>query len=272
MVFNLDGKVAVVTGGASGIGLHYAKELLRNGVQGVTLADVNPTNGDIAIKEIDNEFGINRAIFVKTDVRDRQQLENAFQKTVEKFRFFDILVNNAGILNDAIWEEQIDINVNGTIHGILLAIDDFFPKYKQSHEGVIVSIASTAAVDCYVHIPIYSATKAAIVALTRAWGTPEIYETKKTRFFSVAPGVTFTPLIFDMYGRNLGPVYEEYLRNHLDKGLWPSQEPDHVAKELMKLIKFAHNGSMWIVEGGDPAYEYIQADRYVQKKNVLKTE
>ncbi|CAG9854694.1 unnamed protein product [Phyllotreta striolata] len=271
MAFDLKKKVAVITGGASGIGLCYAKALLTNGVQAVTLADVNPEYGNKAIREIDNEFGINRAIFVQCDVRNIEDLERVFYKTVEKFKFVDILINNAGILNDAIWENQIAINVNGTVNGILVAMDKFFPKYKQSGEGVIVNIASITGIDFHPHVPIYSGTKSAVVGFTKSWGVREIYDQKKTRFVAVAPGVTLTPLILDIHGRNLGPVYEQYLREKLDNGMYPTQEPEHVANELVKVVKHAENGSVWVVEGGEPAFEYIPVDpRLQRKKNVLK--
>ncbi|XP_074025936.1 15-hydroxyprostaglandin dehydrogenase [NAD(+)] isoform X2 [Leptinotarsa decemlineata] len=111
MVFEIKGKVALITGGASGLGLSHAKELLRNGLKGVTLADVNENFGKTALDEIEKEFGKERAIFVKTDVTVREDFENAFEKTVEHFKNVDILVNNAGIFNDAIWEKEIAINL-----------------------------------------------------------------------------------------------------------------------------------------------------------------
>ncbi|XP_057665466.1 15-hydroxyprostaglandin dehydrogenase [NAD(+)]-like [Diorhabda carinulata] len=268
MVFNINGKFAVITGGASGIGLHYAKELLRNGLQGITLADINPTIGKTALEEIEKEFGPGKAIFVETDVTSRQQFENAFQKTVDRFKHIDILINNAGILNDRVWEREIDINMNGTIHGILLATEKFLTKYQQGPEAVIVNIASTAAWDFYPHIPIYSATKSAVIALTKSWGVEHFYNKWNIRFIAICPGITFTPLIFDMSGRNLGKPYEEHLQFTINK--WPGQKPEHVAEEVMRVIKFAPNGTAWLIEGGEPAYEVIPIDRNTQKKNLLQ--
>ncbi|KAJ8959634.1 hypothetical protein NQ318_021821 [Aromia moschata] len=111
MSFNLKNKVALITGGASGIGLHYAKELLRKGAKGVTLADVNPQFGANALKGIQDEFGANKAIFVKTDVTNIHEFEDAFKKTLESFGNIDILFNNAGIMNDSVWEKEVAINI-----------------------------------------------------------------------------------------------------------------------------------------------------------------
>ncbi|XP_028134446.1 15-hydroxyprostaglandin dehydrogenase [NAD(+)]-like [Diabrotica virgifera virgifera] len=272
MVFDISEKIALITGGASGIGLHYAKELLRNGLQGVTLADVNPSAGASALEELEKEFGPNKAIFVHTDVRDRQQFESAFKKTVETFKYVDILFNNAGIMNDTIWNEELDVNVKGTIIGILLAIEDYFPKYKQGPEAVIVNIASTAAFDFYPHIPIYCSTKAAVSALTKCWGVPHFYDKLKVRFTALCPGPTITPILSNISGRLLGQMYDDYVQPGLKDGTYLFQKPEHVAQEAIKILKYAPNGTLWLIEGGEPCYEFIPADRFTQKGNFLKTE
>uniref|UniRef100_A0A1Y1N9I9 Uncharacterized protein n=1 Tax=Photinus pyralis TaxID=7054 RepID=A0A1Y1N9I9_PHOPY len=105
------GKVALISGGGAGIGLQYAKELLRNGLRAVTLADINKVNGENALKEIQEEFGHEKAIFVQVDVAEKDQYEEAFKQTVDKYKNLDIVVNNAGVMNDAIWERQISINL-----------------------------------------------------------------------------------------------------------------------------------------------------------------
>ncbi|XP_018566141.1 15-hydroxyprostaglandin dehydrogenase [NAD(+)]-like [Anoplophora glabripennis] len=111
MVFNIQGKVALVTGGGSGLGLEYAKILLRNGAKGVTLADIDSGLGNVALSQMNKEFGPDKTIFVTTDVSNIKQFEDAFRKTIETFGYVDILINNAGILNDGIWEKEISINV-----------------------------------------------------------------------------------------------------------------------------------------------------------------
>ncbi|KAJ8923437.1 hypothetical protein NQ315_001996 [Exocentrus adspersus] len=264
MVLNLVGKIALVTGGASGLGLQYAKELLKNGVKAVTLADVNFNFALVALSEIEKEFGPNRALFVKTDVTDKQQFENAFQKTVEKFKHVDILINNAGIFNDKIWEEEIAVNINGVIHGILLGLENYLFKYKQGPEAVIVNISSIAGLDVFPFIPIYCATKAAITALTRNWGTSDHYERTKVRVFTICPGATATPLLTGVSGRNLGAVYEDMLQEAF-RGL-PVQETEHVAKELVKLIQSCPNGTVWAIEDGKPSYEYVFPERETMQK------
>ncbi|KAG5880306.1 hypothetical protein JTB14_003706 [Gonioctena quinquepunctata] len=266
MVFVIKDKVALITGGASGLGLQYAKQLLRNGLKGVTLADLNPKLGIEALDQIKQEFGHNKAIFVKTDVTQIDSLEGAFRKTIDTFHHIDIVFNNAGILNDAVWEKQISINLNGMIHGMLLALEKYLPKYQRGPEAVIVNISSIAGVMGSPHVPIYSATKHAVIGLTRSWGVSSFFKKRKVRVIAVCPGVTMTPLIHDMANRSLGTQYEE---NGKDVASFPIQYPRTAAEEVIEVVKYAPNGSVWVVEGGEPAYQYIFPDRVEMKKNVL---
>ncbi|KAF2901004.1 hypothetical protein ILUMI_05182, partial [Ignelater luminosus] len=110
MAYDLNGKIILVTGGATGIGFSCIKEILRAGAQAVTIADINELKGEVAVKDITKEFGPNRAVFVKTDVTNAEQFENAFKKTIQIWKGIDVLINNAGVLNDADWELEIAIN------------------------------------------------------------------------------------------------------------------------------------------------------------------
>ncbi|CAH1108278.1 unnamed protein product [Psylliodes chrysocephalus] len=267
MVFDINGKVALITGGASGVGLEYAKALLRNGLKAVTLADVNGDLGNKALIEISQQFGSKRAIFSKTDVTKIDQLEDSFKKTVETFGNIDIVFNNAGILNDAIWEKQISINVNGVIHGMILALETYLPTYHQGPEAVIVNISSIAGVIGTAHVPIYSATKHAVIGITRSWGQPAFYKKFNVRVVAVCPGVTDTPLISEMNGRSLGDIYEENGKEFV--GELTVQTPEVLAEEVMNIVKYGPNGSVWIVEGGEPAYQYVFPDRNQMKYNQI---
>ncbi|XP_074031995.1 15-hydroxyprostaglandin dehydrogenase [NAD(+)] [Leptinotarsa decemlineata] len=266
MVFTIKGKVAIITGGASGLGKQYAKELLRNGLKAVILADLNQKLAIDALTELENEFGPNRAIFVRTDVTQKESFEDAFKETIKVFGAIDILFNNAGILNDAIWEKQILVNLNGMVHGMLLALEKYLPDYQQGPEAVVVNISSIAGVIGSPHVPIYCATKHAVLGLTKSWGVSSFYRKFKVRVVAVCPGITRTPLISDMADRSLGTHYEE---NGKDLAAFPVQDPETAAKEVVEVVKYAPNGSVWVVEGGEPAYQYIFPEREEMKKNVL---
>jgi len=260
--FEIENKVALITGGASGLGFQYALGLLERGAKGVTLADINAEIGNQALTEIESKYGKNKAIFVKTDVSNYDDYEDAFKKTVEKFQNVDILLNNAGIMNDAIWEKEIAININGTIYGILLGLDNYLPKHKSGPEALIVNVSSVAGVDAFGSLPIYVGTKFAVHGMTLSWGLPVHYERTKVRVVGVCPGVTMTPLITESENRNLGRAYENSRIAELKSSKCLRQEPEQIVPGVMKVIEKAPSGTMWILEGGEPPYQYQMLDRF----------
>ncbi|KAK4876771.1 hypothetical protein RN001_009277 [Aquatica leii] len=252
-MIELKGKVAVVTGSGSGIGLHYATELLNNDLKGVTIVDINEKNGMKALEELQKKFGNDRVIFVKTDITDIKQFEDAFKKTVEKFGHVDILINNAGVLDDRIWEKQISINVNGTINGILLAIQNYICKHKSGAEGVVVNISSVVGLDISTVVPIYGATKHAVTSLSRSFGSDVYYDLSKVRVFCVCPGSVETELMQGWLDKSLKPEYTSELKKMNISTKY--QSGTHVAQNMVKLIKDAPNGSVWVIEENTAPYK-----------------
>ncbi|XP_015371683.1 PREDICTED: 15-hydroxyprostaglandin dehydrogenase [NAD(+)]-like, partial [Diuraphis noxia] len=107
---DIKGKVAMVTGGAAGIGRAYCEELLKNGAK-VSICDINE---DVGIKLADllgAKFGNVKVIFCPCDVTDYPQFQDAFRKTIAAFGGLDIVVNNAGVFNDRFWEFEVDVNL-----------------------------------------------------------------------------------------------------------------------------------------------------------------
>lgn len=249
------GKVALISGGAAGIGLQYAKELLRNGLRAVTLADVNEERGIEAVEDLTREFGRNKSLYVKTDVTDKEQFADAFERTVDKFKNIDILVNNAGIMNDAIWEREIGINFVGTVIGCILGLHHYLPKYKTAKEGIIVNVASTTGLEVFGAIPIYVATKHAVVGLTQSWGTESHYKRTQVRFLALCPGPTDTTLALDGLDKNLGPSYQDIFRE--SQPFVTLQGSEYVAKGLIHAIVNGENGSIWVVEDSETPYEVV---------------
>lgn len=92
---------------------------------------------------------------------------------------------------------------------MLLGMEKYLPKYKQGEEALIVNVSSVAGTQGYPFVPIYTATKHAVLGISRSWGNPDFYEQTKVKVICLCPGVTLTPLITEMSGRNLGNRYEE---------------------------------------------------------------
>ncbi|PNF31053.1 15-hydroxyprostaglandin dehydrogenase [NAD(+)] [Cryptotermes secundus] len=255
---DIKGKTALVTGAATGIGLEYVKELLRNGAQHVAVCDLDSRKGEKAVRDLQAEYGVDRAIFIKTDVTNTAELEEAFKKTYTTFKALDIVINNAGILDDGRWELEIAVNVNAVVRGTLLGFQ-YMGKDKGGKGGVVVNIASILGLAPMAGCPVYVGTKHAVIGITRSFGLPYHLDRTGVRVLAMCPGVTDTPLISEAHLRQLMGEWGEECGRELDE--LPKQKPENVAKGMIHLIKKGKNGSVWVSEGGSPAYEVRIPDR-----------
>ncbi|XP_055016006.1 15-hydroxyprostaglandin dehydrogenase [NAD(+)]-like [Boleophthalmus pectinirostris] len=113
----LSGKVALVTGGAMGIGRAMVEELLTNGAK-VALLDVSAAAGTSLVENLEEKFGKDKTLFIECDVQSEEQLKAAFQKIVETFGKLDIVCNNAGVFDETQWEKTVSINLVRTRVGL----------------------------------------------------------------------------------------------------------------------------------------------------------
>jgi NAD(P)-dependent dehydrogenase (short-subunit alcohol dehydrogenase family) len=192
-LLQLDGKVAVIVGGTSGIGLAIAKGMAEAG------ADAVPTSRrmdmvEAAATEIEQRG--RRSIRVTSDVSDRASLENVLAETVRAFGKVDILVNSAGRTKRAPtlefteedWNAIIDTNLTGTLR----AAQVFGRHMLERESGSIINIASLSTFVALYEVAAYSASKAAVASLTKSlaieWGQ------RGVRVNAIAPGVFRTAL------------------------------------------------------------------------------
>ncbi|HEY1852175.1 MAG TPA: SDR family oxidoreductase [Candidatus Binataceae bacterium] len=190
----INGKVAVITGGASGIGRATA-ELLASGGAAVIIADLVETLGDETVKAIEAAGG--RAAFVKADVTNEDDARRMLDTAVQKFGGLDILYNNAGIAVGVPgypqaeikrWRRVIEIDLFAVILGCHLAAPLMDPK-----GGAIINTASMAGLYPYKEDPVYGAAKAGVVNFTYSlapWAAK-----RNIRVNCVCPGVVDTPLV-----------------------------------------------------------------------------
>lgn len=170
-MLNFNGKHAIVTGAARGIGLATTKLLVENGAE-VLMVDVNEKALEEARESL-NELSAKTLIFV-CDVSDETRVDQAVAYALEKFGAIEILINNAGIFREgcvlfensqsSTWKKKIDINILGTM---------YFTKAVLGHMlengyGKIVNLASVVAVYGKARMVDYSMTKGAIVSFTKA--------------------------------------------------------------------------------------------------------
>ncbi|CAG9759505.1 unnamed protein product [Ceutorhynchus assimilis] len=264
MEFSLADKVAIVTGGSSGIGFCVARELLNNGARGVTIADVNVELGQATLEKLSAEFGSNKCTFCPTDVADFKQFENAFISTLSTFGNIDILINNAGICDDSIWEKEIDVNIKGTINGVLLGLENYIIKNKSGQEGIIINLSSIRGVQPSGDRPVYAATKFAIHGMTLAWGSEDHYSRTNIKVIAVCPGSTSTPLIANPANTNLGQPYEKIRKKNKASSNLSDQTPEQCALLIIDVMKTAKSGTVWIAESAEK-YQYIMPSRLDMK-------
>jgi NAD(P)-dependent dehydrogenase (short-subunit alcohol dehydrogenase family) len=237
--------VAVVTGGASGIGAALARELSRRGAM-LILAD---RQGDLA-KEVASAIAVEggSAEAVELDVRDADAVEALVADAFRRFGRLDYLFNNAGLgvggeareyrLDD--WRTVIEVNVMGVIHGVHSA----YRRMTDQGFGHIVNTASVAGLMPAPFTTVYSASKHAVVGLSRSLRVEAA--THGVRVSALCPGVIRTPILTGgRYGRITRPIpVERQLANW--ERLRP-MEPDRFAEKTLDQV--ARNRAIIIVPG-----------------------
>ncbi|XP_039313721.1 15-hydroxyprostaglandin dehydrogenase [NAD(+)]-like [Solenopsis invicta] len=251
-MYNVQNKTAMITGAATGIGYKCAEILLRNGAKKVAIVDLPTSNGQNAAATLENKFGKGRAIFIACDVSKTDDLKKAFQKIVDVFGGLDILINNAGVCNENLWEQIIDVNVKAVIRGSLLAFDHM-GKHKGGKGGVIVNIASVTALCPFFFIPMYSASKHAVLGFSQSLA--KMYNKTGVRVVIMCPGVTQTAMVANIQ-RNICDSFKDLIDVDAERCLdnYPEQTIDNVVLAILDLIQKGENGAAWVSEGGQPPY------------------
>ena len=204
-------KVAVVTGGASGIGRACCEGFAEVGAK-VVVADMDQKSGEAAVSELREKYG-GEHLFIKVNVAEKESVESMISVVLNAFGSIDILVNNAGInfprllvdpagkeeITEEIWDRIVAVNQKGVFLCTQAAARQMI---KSGKGGVIINMASESGMEGSEGQSVYSGTKAAIYTLTRSWAK----ELGKhcIRVVGVSPGILEpTPLRSAEYERAL---------------------------------------------------------------------
>ncbi|HOW38047.1 MAG TPA: beta-ketoacyl-ACP reductase [Candidatus Izemoplasmatales bacterium] len=183
----LQGKIAVVTGGAKGIGMEICKAFAAEGAT-VIAADM----GEMT-------YQCENVHYAKLNVADAEGCKAFFDQTIAQFGKIDILVNNAGITKDAMTrkmtDEQWDAVINVNLKGVFNLTRHIGPQMETNNGGSIINISSVVGVFGNIGQANYAASKAGIIGLTMTWAKEFARKGAPVRVNAIAPGYVMTDIL-----------------------------------------------------------------------------
>ncbi len=190
----LSGKVALITGSGSGIGKSAALLFAREGAQ-VVVADVSAERGRETVEEIRDNGG--EAAFVQADVTDAAQVQKMVAHAVDSYGRIDVLFNNAGVsgvgslheTSEELWDHVVSVN----LRGVFLTSKAALPGMMERKSGNIINMSSCVAEIGLMRRAVYSATKGAVLALTKSMQVD--YAPYNIRVNALLPGTILTPFV-----------------------------------------------------------------------------
>jgi len=244
MLFN--GEVAIVTGGAQGIGRAIAEEFCREGAKAVIL-DINDEKGKALESEIQQSGG--DVTFLHCDVSKPAEIDKVIAQIIEKYARINILVNNAGILHSTpiedITEEEWDRMMAVNLKSMFFMSQKVLPAFREQKGGKIINISSLAGrMGGYANGLGYTATKAAIIGLT--YGFARRLAKDNINVNALAPGTTETDIL-----KAFSPEKKEELRQTIP--LKRLGSPQDIANAVVFLASSKANfitGAVLDVNGG----------------------
>ena len=247
----LENKVALISGGARGMGAVEAKLFAREGAK-VVIGDVLEAEGHQTEAEINESGG--ECLFLHLDVTDEEDWRSAIEGAVSRFGKLDVLVNNAGIwrgegVEDTtveVWDTVMDVNAKGVFLGTKLAI----PEMRKAGGGSIINISSGAGLVGGSRGSAYAASKAAVRLFTKS--TAIQYAKEGIRANSIHPGSIDTAMIIEVWQGNEVNREEAIAKTPLGR----IGTPEDVAYGVLFLASDESSfmtGSELVIDGGNTA-------------------
>jgi NAD(P)-dependent dehydrogenase (short-subunit alcohol dehydrogenase family) len=245
------GKVAVITGGASGIGCATALLFAREGAA-VSLADLNADAGQRVVDQMTKSGG--RAFFERIDVTRAADCQRLVECTISEFGRIDILFNNAGIIRRATvldlseddWDRVMAVNVKS----IYLLSRKVIPHMQKAGGGTIINTASGWGLTGGAKAAVYCASKGAVVLLTKAMAID--HGPQKIRVNCICPGDTDTGMLREE-AQQLGAETGRFLAESAKRPLGRVGTPEEIAQAALYLASDASSfvtGTALVVDGG----------------------
>lgn len=241
----LKDKVAIITGGANGIGAKTAEIFAREGAK-VVVADYDQENGEKQVEQLKKNGA--EAIFIKVNVADAESVQQLVDGTLAAFERVDILINNAGITADGFlvkmseeaWDRVIDVNLKGVFNCAKAAAKVMMEQGK----GVILNATSVVGLYGNIGQTNYAASKFGVIGLTKTWAKE--LGPRGVRVNAVAPGYTMTTMMETVPEKLLNAFQEKTPLRRLG-------QPEDVAYAYLYLASDEAsfvNGEILSVDGG----------------------
>ncbi|HEY5270060.1 MAG TPA: glucose 1-dehydrogenase [Anaerolineales bacterium] len=250
-MYDLSGKKAIVTGGASGIGRATAILLAESGAA-VTIVDLDEPSGESIVRQIVKAGG--KAMFVRGDVSRAEDCRNAIQETVEAWGGVNILFNNAGIIRRAtvteLSEEDWDRVMAVNVRSMFLMCKYAIPFMEKAGGGAVINNASGWGLTGGARAAVYCASKGAVVNLTRAMAVD--HGAKNIRVNCIAPGDTDTSMLREE-AKQLGEPEAVFFKDSASRPLGRIARPEEIASAVLYLASDAASfitGAILPVDGG----------------------
>jgi NAD(P)-dependent dehydrogenase (short-subunit alcohol dehydrogenase family) len=235
----LDGAVALVTGGASGIGAASARALAARGTR-VVVGDVDAEGGKAVAAEVDG-------VFIGLDVSDLEQNRAAVALAESTYGRLDLVHLNAGLgtagmslgeeFDPVRYRRLVDVNLDGVVFGIHAAL----PAFRRAGGGAVLATASLSGLTPFAGDPLYAATKSAVVWLARSLAEP--LSVDNVTITALCPGFTDTPLV--------APMAEAFRTAG-----FPLLTSEEVAEAGLAALASGGTGEAWLIQPGRPAEPY----------------
>lgn len=231
----IQGCVAIVTGGAQGIGEKICRALLEKECK-VAILDLNHDKGLQLQESLERQYGSGKVIFIRCDVSSKSQMKDSFKKTKEVFGQINIVCNNAGISSkneewEEEWDKEVDVNLKSVIHGTFLGVHHM-SRMRGGMGGVVINVASMAGIfPVGQYMAVYCATKFGVVGFSQSLGG--LYETEGVRVNCICPSYTETDLFWSSFNEKRAketPNFQTVLRYGLIR-------PEVIATGVIQLIE-----------------------------------
>lgn len=262
----LEGKVAVITGGASGIGEATVRLFVSEGAK-VVIADMQAERGEALAEDIGDA-----AVFVPCEVRQEAQVKDAVDTAVAKWGRLDCMFNNAGFggalgLYEDIPAEEFDMTFDVLVKGVFLGMKHAIPVMRAQGGGSIINTGSIAGVAAGRGPLVYSAAKAAVIHMSKTAAMP--YGEANIRVNCICPGYIPTPLSTNAVGKP-DEVVAERSSHYAERQPIPrAGRPDDIAEMALFLASDRSsfvNGQAIVVDGA-AASGVMWADQTPAYKN-----